>query len=186
MFVPCQRGRLNSADTLLYTVEERMSDLSGELPKSRPPAAIIVTLKCPGAQREAIIRPHLSILMGALEDLGIHLQVEDIFEGLLFFWQELGDFDRSMTILREFGDFLRASATWGKGSTLWRITVLKPPMTTERQHVLVAWRDLILTLFGPESTPEVAGAALSFRAPATIKMLDALWRYYRGPGKPAK
>ncbi len=156
------------------------------LPMSPQPAAVIATLKCPGVPQEAIIRPHLSLLTGALEDLGIHLQVEDIVEGLLLFWQTQEDFDRSMGILREFGDFLRASASWGKGSTLWRFTLLKAPGTVEGLRVLTAFRDLILTLFGDPSTPEVTGAAISFRAPATIKMLDALWRYYRGPHKQGK
>ncbi len=150
------------------------------------PATVIVTLKCPSAPRGAIIRPHLSIITGALEDLGIHLQVEDIVGGLLLFWQAQEDFDRSVAILREFGDYMQASASWGKGSTLWRITLLKSPGIVEGQRVLATCRDLILALFGTPSTPEVTGAALSFRAPATIKMLDALWRYYRGPRKPGK
>ncbi len=153
---------------------------------SPQPAAVIVSLKCPGAPREAIIRPYLPLITGALEDLGIRLQVEDIMGGLLLFWQTQEDFDRSVGVLREFGDFLQAAASWGKGSTLWRITLLKAPGTVEGQRVLAACRDLILALFGTPSTPEVTGVTLSFRAPATVKMLDALWRFYRGSRKQGK
>ncbi len=153
---------------------------------SPQPAAVIMSLKCPGAPREAIVRPYLPIITGALEDLGIQLLVEDIVGGLLLFWQRVEDFDRSMVILKEFGDFLRAAATWGKGSTLWRFTLLKAPGTVEGQRVLAACRDLILALFGAPSTPELTGVALSFRAPATIKMLDALWRFYRESHKEQK
>ncbi len=144
---------------------------------SLPPAVIIATLKCPSAPKAAISRPYLSLIAGVLEELGIQLQVEDIDQGLLLFWQDEEDLYKTITTLRSLGGQLRGSA-WEKGSVPWRITLLKPAGQADAQRVLEECRTTVHALFGPECYPEVTGVALSFQVPVTLKFFDVLWRYH--------
>ncbi len=144
---------------------------------SHPAPAIVAALKSPGAPFEGISRPYAALLEEALGELGIQLQVEDIKGGLLLFWRERGDFDRTAHILKATGTDIKAS-DWDKGEILWRLTLLKPPGFTEVQGILAACRDMVLALFGPRCTPEVTGPALSFRSPAKLNLLKAFWRRY--------
>ncbi len=140
---------------------------------SKTPAAIVAALKCPSARREAIIRPYLALITDTLAELELHLQVEDIDQGVLLFWQRLEDFDQSVMLLQSFGGRLGGSS-WESGSVPWRMTMLKPTDPHDLHYVLEACRNSIIGLFGAPSNPEVNGIALTFQAPAAIKFLDAL------------
>ncbi len=145
---------------------------------SETPATIIVALKCPGAPRKTIIRPYLAAISDILKDLTIHLQVEDIDQGLLLFWQDQEDFDRTTNHLQSLEGLLGVSS-WEKGSVLWRITLLKSTGQENAHQILDTCRAILLTLFGQQSAPEINKITLSFHIPTGFNFLDIFLENYR-------
>ncbi len=128
-------------------------------------------------------RPYITLIEQALNEFSIHLQVEDIAGGVLLFWQAREDFDNSTRALKGFGANLKVPPSWDEGSTRWTLALLKPAGPLGGPSILEAFRDIILALFGSASEVKVTGTTISFCAPAAVKFLDALWRYYRAHGK---
>ncbi len=140
---------------------------------------MILTLKSVSPSSGEINCSVINLIRATIKEAGIHLQLEEIDDGLLLFWQTQDDFVKTTRLLVELGANLPEPPLWEKGYNEWELSILKPVEQQEGQLLLEESRTLIFNMFGAQTATQVTHPRLTFRLPTLVKVFEELWKYFR-------